>query len=459
MSSRAVTRRSVLAGCAALPVLAGIFHPVRRAAMAAAVPSPKRLIIFGHTEGAYRKSWLPTGGETDFVLSDVLKPLEPWRSRLLVLDGFSNKAGTKHLAGDTHGKAISAALTGNTVTQRIEPVYIAPSESIDQFLGPKVQGPARLATAEITIGTNYFQNNGNGKTNALSYPVGGGNMMFGPDMPTTAFDRLFGGAMGGPTGGPMITGNDPAAEKLRLYRQSVLDSVTKDLSSMLSRLGTEDAKKVQGHLDAIRDIEKQITAPAPAVTINCKAPQRPVDPDIKDRSTVPKAVKLQIDLIVQALACDVTRVITFCPSDSGFTCGAPWLGESRDIHLISHDKYPGADWPGIAGKLMTWMYQQQAYLMQQLASIPEGDGTLLDHTLIYAPHEFGDDSGQHSYDNLLLSLAGDAGGYLKTGRFVTMNGKAHNNVLVTIANAMGVAVKTFGDATLCDGGPVPGLLA
>ena len=64
-----------------------------------------------------------------------------------------------------------------------------------------------------------------------------------------------------------------------------------------------------------------------------------------------------------------------------------------------------------------------------------------------------------SYDNLLLSLAGNAGGYLKTGRFVSMPGKPHNNVLVTIANAMGVAVKTFGDPTLCDGGSIPGLLA
>jgi hypothetical protein len=455
MKSRGLTRRAALSGLAAFPVLAAIFHPVRRAAVAAATPFPKRLLIFGHTEGSYRKAWLPTGGETDFVLSDVLKPLEPWRSKLLILDGFSNKAGEEHLAGDTHGKAISAALTGNTVTQRIEPVYIAPSESLDQSLGPKLQGPARLATAEITIGTNYFQNNANGKTNALSYPIGGGNMMFGPDMPTTAFDRLFGGA----TGGPTIMGSDMAAAQLRTFRQSVLDSVTGDLRAMIPRLGTEDAKKVQGHLDAIRDIEKQVTATTPPITINCKAPQRPVDPDIKDRSTVPQAVKLQIDLIVQALACDVTRVVTFSPSDSGFTCGAPWLGEPRDIHLISHDKYPGADWPGTAAKVMTWMYEQQAYLMQQLASIPEGDGTLLDHTLIYSPHEFGDDSGQHSYDNLQLSLAGDAGGYLKTGRFVTMSGKPHNNVLVTIANAMGVDIKTFGDATLCDGGPIPGLLA
>jgi Protein of unknown function (DUF1552) len=456
MKSRGMTRRSVLTGCAALPVLAGVFHPVRRKAMAAVTPSPKRLIIFGHTEGAYRKSWLPTGGETDFVLSDVLKPLEPWRSKLLILDGFFNKAGSIHLAGDTHGKAISAALTGNTVTQRIEPVYIAPSESLDQYLGPKLQGPARLPTAEITIGTNYFQNNGNGKTNALSYPEGGGNMMFGPDLPTAAFDRLFGGA----TGGPTIMGSDAAAQKLRLFRQSVLDSVTSDLSSMVSRLGTDDAKKVQGHLDAIRDIEKQLTAAAPPpVTINCKAPPRPVDPDVRDRTTVPAATKLQMDLIVQALACDVTRLITFSPSDSGFTCGAPWLGEPRDIHLISHNKYPGADWPGTAAKVMTWMYQQQAYLMQQLASIPEGDGTLLDHTLIYAPHEFGEDSGLHSFNNLLLSLAGDAGGYLRTGRFVSMTGKPHNNVLVTIANAMGVATQTFGDPTLCDGGAIPGLLA
>src|SRR6185436_2612995 len=97
--------------------------------------------------------------------------------------------------------------------------------------------------------------------------------------------------------------------------------------------------------------------------------------------------------------------------------------------LISHGKYPGADWPATAAKLMRWMYEQQAYFMEQLARVPEGNGTLLDHTLIYAPHEFGEDSGLHSYNNLLLSLAGDAGGYLRTGRLLSFKDKPHNNLL------------------------------
>jgi hypothetical protein len=452
MKSHATTRRTALAA-GALPFLAGLFHPPRRAAFAQAAAPPRRLIIFGHTEGSYRKAWLPTGADTAFALSDVLKPLEPWKSKLLVLDGFRNTAGEMNLKGDTHGKAISAALTGAAVSQRIEPVYVAPSESLDQFLGPKLQGPARLATAELSIGTSYFRNNGNGKTNALSYPIGGGNMIFGPDLPSTAFDHLFAGITGA---GP---GADTAeARRLRVMRKSILDSVTADLSSMLARVSADDGRKVQGHLDAIREMEKQIGT-APPVTINCKAPQRPADPDVRDRNTIPQSTRLQMDLIVQALACDVTRVVTFSPSDSGFTCGIPWLGEDRDPHLMSHGKYPGADWPATAAKVMRWMYEQQAYLMEQLSRVPEGNGTLLDHTLIYAPHEFGEDSGLHSYNNLQLSLAGDAGGYLRTGRLVSFKDKPHNNLLVTIANAMGVAVNTFGTPALCDGGPIASLRA
>src|SRR5262245_13224479 len=113
-----LSRRRVLAGCGALPVLAGIFHGPRRRAMAAPAAAPRRLVIFAHLEGTYRKAWLPTGGETNFTLSNVLAPLEPWKSKLLVLDGFNNRAGQMHLLGDTHGKALSAILTGATVAAR-----------------------------------------------------------------------------------------------------------------------------------------------------------------------------------------------------------------------------------------------------------------------------------------------------------------------------------------------------
>jgi hypothetical protein len=166
-------------------------------------------------------------------------------------------------------------------------------------------------------------------------------------------------------------------------------------------------------------------------------------------------MKTMMDLIVQAFACDVTRTITFSPTNAGQS-GAPWLGEARDVHLISHGKY--GDWNDIGPRWLRWIYEQQAYLLQRLAEVPEGDGTLLDHTLVLSIHDFGD-SATHNFKNLFTVLIGDAGGYLRPGRFLNLQGKAHNNVLVTVANAMGVELQTFGDPALCDGGPLAALRA
>jgi hypothetical protein len=106
------------------------------------------------------------------------------------------------------------------------------------------------------------------------------------------------------------------------------------------------------------------------------------------------------------------------------------------------------------------VYEQHAYLLQRMSEVQEGGGTLLDHTLILSIHDFGD-SASHNFRNLFTMLIGDAGGYLRTGRFLSFGtaGKAHNNVLVTVANALGVDVRTFGEAALCDGGPMPELRA
>jgi hypothetical protein len=228
--------------------------------------------------------------------------------------------------------------------------------------------------------------------------------------------------------------------------------VSADLGGLKGRIGAADARKVQAHLDAVRNIEKQVTAVS---TVTCNGPQKPTDFSVRDKTLIPAATKLMLDTIVQAFACDVTRMITFSPSNAGQS-GAPWLNEARDIHLISHGKY--GDWTDIGPRWINWMYQQHAYLLQQMAMVPEGDGTLLDHTLILSIHDFSE-SGVHNFKNLPMMLIGNAGGYLKTGRFLKYNAKPHNNVLVTVANAMGVEIKTFGEAGLCDGGPMPELRA
>lgn len=429
------SRRTFVAGCGALPVLAGIFDPRRRARAATTSGSPLRLLIWAHQEGALRDQHMPTGDDTAFSLGPAVKALEPWKSRMLVIDGIHNTAGEQHLQGDTHEKAYSGLLTGNTVKQRIDPPLIAPSESLDQFLGPKIRGPARLSSLELTCNPGMSDE-------GICYPIGGGTQMPMLGKPSLVFDRLFSGVTGG---GPVV--DQKAADRARIYRTSVLDYVQKDLTSLTAKLGTEDRRKVQAHLDAIRDLEKEAATPAVAGA-SCGMPTRPVDNDPKDATTIPSTLKTMSDLIVQAFACDATRLITFTPSQSG-SPGAPWLGDSHDLHLLSHGKYPEIPWPPLGAKWMTWMYEQQAYLLQRLASVPEGDGTLLDHTLILNIHDFSD-SGAHNFKNLHTALIGSANGFFKQGRLMKLGGKPHNSVLVAVANAMGVDIKTFGDATLVD---------
>jgi hypothetical protein len=439
-----IARRAFAAGCGALPLLAGLFDPRRRRAWATGGPSPRRLLILPQMAGAIRGALVPTGAETGFAFAVASQPLEPWRSRLLVLDGIHNTAAEKHLLGDTHEKANSGLLTGATVGPRIDPPLISPSGSLDQFLGRQIQGESRLPSVELTVEVAAGQGPG------VIYPPGGGYQMPMINKASQAFDRLFAGLIG--SGSAAV--DDAAIRKVRLLRQSVLDYVDRDLVRLGRRLGAEDRRKVDAHLTAIRDLERQLVAPVAAAS-RCSDVRRPPDPNPKDKTLIPAAVKATTDLVVQAFACDVTRLITYVPTNAG-DFGAPWLGEERSIHLISHGKF--GDWTDIGPRWLRWVYEQTAYLLQRMSEVPEGDGTLLDHTLILSMHEFGD-SATHGFRNIFTVLIGDAGGFLRTGRFLTFKGKPHNNVLVTVANAMGVELKTFGEAALCDGGPMPELRA
>jgi len=437
-----ISRRRFAAGCGALPVLAGLFDP-RRRARAAAAP-PRRLLIWAHQEGSLRNVLCPTGTETAFTFPMASQPLDPWKARLLVLDGVHDTAGEKHLLGDTHEKAYSGLLTGNTMIPRIDPPLVAPSESLDQLLGPRLQGSARLPSIELTVEADAGQGPG------IIYPRGGGTQMPMVGKASQAFDRLFAGLIGSGSS----TADEVQARRMRTFRGSVLDYVDRDLARLTGKLGSEDRRKVEAHLGAVRELEKQLAAPV-VTSAACAGTQRPVDNSAKDKTTIPAATKTMMDTIVQAFACDVTRMITFSPTNAG-QAGAPWLGEARDIHLISHGKY--GDWNDIGPRWIRWVYEQQAYLLQRLSEVPEGDGSLLDHTLILSIHDFGD-SATHGFKNLFTVLIGDAGGYLRPGRFLNLGGKAHNNVLVTVAGAMGVELTTFGDPTLCEGGPLGALRA
>jgi hypothetical protein len=182
--------------------------------------------------------------------------------------------------------------------------------------------------------------------------------------------------------------------------------------------------------------------------------------DVQAPANMPAIGKLQMDLAAAALACDLTRVLslqwTYAESNQSF----PHLGFTDFHHVMSHAGDSDAAAQEKLTKINVWYAEQFAYLLGKLASYPEEGGTLLDNTAVLWCNEVGK-GNNHAHRDLPFLLAGSCGGYFRTGRFVDYMaggaaGHPHNNLLVSLAQAMGLPDTTFGDPAYSTG-PLPGL--
>jgi hypothetical protein len=227
-----------------------------------------------------------------------------------------------------------------------------------------------------------------------------------------------------------------------------------DYGDLKGRLGGNDRMKVDHHLDAIQEIDKRLDAPG-LVGGACAIPTLGDPLDIYANDLYPELGRLQLDLLAMALACDLTRVasIQWASTQAGkvFT----WLGLNETHHQLSHSNVSDPVKQAALVSIGQWHAQQLAYLMGKLQSVQEGTGTLLDNTLILWCTDIA--MGQtHARRDMPFLLAGGAGGALQMGRFLRYQGDWHNNLLVSICNAMGVPVTTFGNPAYCTGS-LPGL--
>ena len=153
--------------------------------------------------------------------------------------------------------------------------------------------------------------------------------------------------------------------------------------------------------------------------------------------------KAQMDLMVLAMACDLSRVVSLQWSTAESTTVHSQLGISDEHHLMSHDIKNKAP---LMTKVNTWYSEQFAYLLGEMKKVTEaGGGTLLDHTLLFWPNELSQ-AEVHNRRNLPYVLAGKASGKLPTGRFLQYNGEPHNRLLTSFLNMFGVAANSFGEA-------------
>jgi hypothetical protein len=413
-----------------------------RKAGAQAMTPPTRFGIFFSSNGVIEADWVPTGGETDFTLSKALAPLAEHRSDLIVMRGL-NAESSYMQEGNPHDLAMSHMLTGMRMQGKLfgRAGHVldgtAGGPSIDQALAKQIGNDTKLRSLELGVESTISDLEP--MVTRMSYG-GPGDPRTPLDDPRQVFARLFGDGKG----------SQIEIEALHAQRRSVLDAVLAEFNSVNASLGYDDKQKLERHATAIRDIERQLDL---GDTSGCEVPTAPPDVSVqifdcnrdgrptKCLTGFPEIGKAQMDLMVLAFACDLSRVVTLQWSTAESTTVHSHAGVSDEHHLMSHDIVAKA--PAMT-KVSIWYAQQFAYLLSEMKKIKEGDGTLLDHTLLFWPNELSQ-AEIHDRRKLPYVLAGKASGKVTTGRFLEYQGQPHNQLYTSFLNLFGVPATGFGE--------------
>ena len=439
---KSISRRRLLRGLGSvdvgLPLLDALpqLSPLESRALAQSAAS-KRFVVWFTGSGSLLDKWRPTGTTDDFQLSPILSPLEPHKEHLVVVDGCY----LKHANGDAHTDGMGACLTGTALRPTGNGTGYATGISVDQVIAEKIGAGTALKSLELSVSKLPVS-----VWTRLAYA--GDNQPIPPEHDAQkVFARLF-------TDQAVAGTDDQALTILKAQRKSVLDAVADDYQSLSKRLGAEDRQRIEQHFTAIREIETRLDAATPSGA-TCALPAQPPSYDslaAMGDAGYPLMGKLMMDLMVTALACDRTRVITLLWEHAAENQRFPFIGADVEHHEAVHNSQFGP-----VQKILTWFTEQQAYLLSRMKEIKEGDGTLLDNTLIFSTSEQANGT-THRHDNMPYLLLGKAGGELPSKRWLRYSGnEPHNNLLVSLLNLMGVEAKTFGNPDWCTG-PLKGLV-
>jgi hypothetical protein len=436
MPSRRHLLRSFGLSAAALPFVSGLPGLLS----ASAGSGPRRRIIFVFSpNGTIPGEFWPDAAGPEFQPKRILKPLEPFRDRMLVLQGVHNQIGGD---GDRHMRGMSCLLTGtelfpgNIQGGSDTPAGWAKGISLDQEL------------------KNFLQSRPETRTRF-------GSLEFGVAVPNRA-DPWTRMSYAGPNQ-PVAPIDDPRQMLRKLYGQpndrdsltSVLDDVRDELGSLSKRLGSDDRVLLDRHLTLVRELEQRLDEEARRPASNL-LPAPDIDPDIElVNDNTPRISRMQIDLLVNALANDMARVATLQFMRSVGEARMAWLGIEEGHHSLSHEPDDNAAAVEKLVKINEWFAGEIAHLVRRLAETPEpgADGSLLDHTLVVWLNELGK-GNSHTLENIPFVLVGGKAHGLKGGRSLTFPGVPHNRLWLTLARSMGHGIETFGTPSFCAEGPL-----
>lgn len=432
---RFLKQLGVSAGAA--PFLSGL--PGFGSLMAGDAKGPKkRLIVMFSPNGTIPEEFWPETAEGKYEFKRILKPLEPYKNRVAVLKGLSNKIGGD---GDRHMRGMSCLLTGkelfpgNIQGGSDSPAGWASGISIDQEL------------------KNFFQANDATRTRF-------GSLEFGVAVPNRA-DPWTRMSYAGPNQ-PVAPIDDPKKMMERLYGRmedkenlvSLVDDVQKDIEKVSARLGSEDRQLLNEHLNLVRELEKELSQQDESKELAHPMPE--IDPKVElVNDNTPRISRIQMDLMVNALANDMTRIATLQYMRSVGQARMNWLGVEEGHHGLSHEPDNNADAKEKLTKINEWFAGELAYLTKRLSETPEpgADGSMLDYTTIVWLNELGK-GNSHTLDNIpFVLIGGEKATGFKMGRQIEFpKGTPHNRLLLSIAQSMGHDIQSFGTDMFCTDG-------
>jgi hypothetical protein len=449
-----ISRRTVLRGMGAtiaLPML-NAMTPLRPAQAATAAASgaakpPVRMACIFFPNGVWEDSWVPTSEGSEYLMPYSLRPLTKFRREFNVLSGL-DQANSRQ--GDGHYAKTGNFLTGLPVNKTTGRDISAGGISMDQLAAQMIGHNTPLPSLEMGIDPVISGIDSNvGYTRLYGSYISWRNAhtpVAREINPRFVYERLFGAQNAGAEG---------AQQRRQEDFQSLIDLALEDAKGLRRNLGRDDQVKLDEYLESVRSVERRIEfslRPDPREWMPEVYPDLADPGDIQMPADFREHVKLMMDLLVLAFQTDSTRVASFmfanCVSGRNFSF---LNGVSGGHHDMSHHENKPEKIAQYR-RITRWHSEQLAYLLEKMQAVPEGDGTLLDNSMVLFGSSMSD-GNRHDPNNLPIVLAGKAGGAFKTGYHFASNDMARRsrgeplcNLYTTMLQTLGADVESFGDA-------------
>ena len=452
-----LSRRTLLRGGGGLALSLPLLEAMLPSASAQAADTPRRILFEFKANGDQTARRFTATGETTFAFDEFLAPLEPYRNELLILNKLNRRystLGDKRADGHQQGGASLAPWESG---QGSYPIGGKEGVTIGYVMGPSADHEIgeRVLAANPSVKYRHLvyrvgqKNNDIWDVSSHAGPVGTQNPVLPETDPYAAYARIF-----------MFGADDAAAkaalERQLLKKQSALDLVLDEATSLQSKLGSADKARIQQHMDSLRDIERTLTGTSTAVGCQPFDLGTKLDPYNDDNHEAIGTLFQKISVL--AFACDLTRVVNF--NWSGNTSNRVYrnLGLTEGHHDISHNSADDAF--AKIRMIHKHLWTMSTNLYEDLKGVSEAGGTLWDNTLVVHWNELGQ-GDTHSENDAMVIFAGGAANYFKRGRYLDfLNKPTFADMLVSCFQYMGFSdVLKFGDDRLNDGAPLPGLTA